>query len=54
MSGYKTWIAVIGCLLLAVYYFINGDTQQAVQYLTAAFALLGIGHKLDKIKNTIN
>ena len=50
MSGFKTWIAVIGALLLAVYYLLQGDVQRALQYFTVAFALLGIGHKLDKIR----
>lgn len=50
MQGYKTWLGVIGFVLLAVYSFVSGNIQEGIQYLTLALGLLGIGGKLDKIK----
>jgi len=48
MGGWKTWLAVVGNLALAAYNFIQGNTEIGVTFLTAALALLGIGHKIEK------
>lgn len=53
MVGWKTYLAVIGFVLLAIYSFINGDTNQAVTYLLSALAILGIGHKVDKARKEL-
>ena len=50
MSGYKTWLAVIGFTLLGIYEIINGNIQRAFEYFMIALSLLGIGHKLEKTK----
>ena len=50
MSGYKTWLAVIGFVLLGVYEVINGNIQKGFEYFMIALSLLGIGHKLEKTK----
>jgi len=52
MQGWKTWLAVIGMILYAVFYqgIFLGDWSNAVQLILAAIALLGIGSKLDKAK----
>ena len=49
MHGYKTWIAVAGTGLLGIYNIIDGKTEEGVQMIVAALALLGIGHKIEKI-----
>lgn len=51
MSGYKTWLAVLGGFALGIYYLLQGDLTQAWQWITFALALLGIGHKIDKLRN---
>lgn len=53
MSGWKTWLAVIGGFALGIYYFVNGDITQAWQWITFALALLGIGSKIDKVRNSL-
>lgn len=50
MKGYKTWIAVIGMLLMGVYSILNGNVQEGINYIVGALALLGIGHKIEKLK----
>lgn len=48
MKGWKTWVGVVGMVALAVYDLSNGDVEQAMAKATAAFGLLGLGHKIDK------
>ena len=48
MGGWITWVAVTGLTLLAVVDFFNGEYQQAVEKLTAAGGLIGIGRKIEK------
>jgi hypothetical protein len=52
MSGWKTWLAVIGMIMYAVFYegVFLGNWANAVQLILAALALIGIGSKLDKVK----
>lgn len=48
MSGYKTWIAVLGFFALGIYELLNKNPETALQYFLSALALLGIGHKIEK------
>ena len=53
MQGWKTWIAVIAMILYAVAYegLFNSNWVKAMEIIIAAIALIGIGHKLDKVKS---
>jgi hypothetical protein len=53
MLGWKTYLAVIGFALLAVYAFLSGNYEQAGIYFTSLLALFGLGHKLDKVRKEI-
>jgi len=48
MGGWVTWAAVAGFVLLAVVDIVNGEYQKAVEKLTAAGGLIGIGRKIEK------
>jgi len=48
MGGWVTWAAVAGFVLLAVVDIFNGEYQKAVEKLTAAGGLIGIGRKIEK------
>jgi len=50
MGGWITWVAVAGLVLLAVVDFYNGEYQKAIEKLTAAGGLIGIGRKIEKGK----
>ena len=49
MKGWKTWLAVAGLAALGVNDIVNGDIEQGVVKLTNALALIGIGHKIEKV-----
>lgn len=49
MHGWKTWVAVIATALYGVYEIIDGNAEQGIQKILAALALLGIGHKIEKV-----
>lgn len=49
MKGWKTWLAFVCFLVLAVIDYINGDAQAAMEKISFATALVGLGHKLEKI-----
>lgn len=53
MNGWKTWVAAIGMIIYAIAYegLYNNNWASAVQLILAALALIGIGSKIDKIKN---
>lgn len=54
MSGWKTLVAGISTLLYAIGQFIYLDftfNQEIFNYIITALAILGVGHKLDKMKN---
>lgn len=53
MSGWKTWLAALGTLLYGILFegLYNGNWANAVNYILAALALVGIGSKLDKVKS---
>ena len=60
MGGYKTWIAAIGTILTGLGMisacltkeggFSFENIQGGVQTVLAGLALVGVGHKLDRIK----
>jgi len=45
LEGYRTYIAAVGLLGLAVYLFTQGDYTQAVSNLSIALAALGLHEK---------
>ena len=49
MKGWKTWLAVVGLVALAVVDFVNNDIQAGAEKLTAALACFGIGSKVEKV-----
>ncbi|EKD36940.1 MAG: hypothetical protein ACD_75C01318G0008 [uncultured bacterium] len=50
MKGWKTWLAVVCTAGLGVVSLMNGDTAAGLQQLTAALAMIGLGHKIEKAK----
>ena len=48
MHGWKTWLSVAGLVALAIVDLVNGDVEAFLAKLTAALALLGLGHKIEK------
>lgn len=48
MRGWKTYTAAALTAGLGVLAIINGDTATGLQQLTAALAIAGIGHKIEK------
>lgn len=53
MSGYKTWLAVIGALTTGAYLILTGQIAEGVASIVYALSLLGVGSKLDKIKEEL-
>ena len=50
MKGWKTWTAAAFTAGLGVLAIINGDVPMGVQQITAALAIVGLGHKIEKGK----
>lgn len=50
MKGWKTWVAVAGFILLAVWQIAQGNVEQGLAHLAVALGLLGLGHKIEKAK----
>lgn len=48
MTGYKTWLAVVGMVALGVLDIVNGVPEAGVTKIVGALALVGIGHKIEK------
>jgi hypothetical protein len=55
MTGWKTWVAAISSILWGVAGLLAGihGPDVAVGFVTGGFALIGIGHKVEKIGATI-
>jgi alcohol dehydrogenase class IV len=51
-AGYKSYIAAAGFGLLALYHAIEGNTEKAAEFVTAALAVVGIRHALTATKPT--
>jgi hypothetical protein len=49
LSGYKTYVAAIGLVGLAVYQFSQGQIDTGVQSLLAALAAAGLRHAVTKV-----
>jgi hypothetical protein len=51
MKGWKTLVSGIGMMIWAVsgYMLKLIDANQAIEQFMAGFAIIGMGHKLDKI-----
>lgn len=50
MSGWITWIAVLGNVALGVVEILQGDTEAGLKFFGLAIGLLGLGRKFDKMK----
>lgn len=50
MRGWKTWCAAISSIGWGVFGYLAGahDLDGAVAFVTGGFALVGIGHKIEK------
>jgi hypothetical protein len=48
MKGWNTWAAVIGTAILGIVDIANDEMESGIMKLSGAFALLGIGHKIEK------
>jgi 1,4-dihydroxy-2-naphthoate octaprenyltransferase len=55
MSGWKTYTAAILSILYGVFFcgFYQNNWSEAITYVLAGLGLLGIGNKLEKIKNKL-
>lgn len=49
MRGWKTWLAAICLACLGVVSMANGEVEGGIQQIVAALALVGVGHKIEKI-----
>lgn len=51
MSGWKTWAAAIGSIVWGVGGFLTEShgPDAAVSFVTGGLAMIGIGHKIEKI-----
>lgn len=48
MSGYKTWVAAAGLILMGISAILDGNSDAGVMRIVEALALVGLGHKLEK------
>ena len=49
MNGYKTYASALALALMGVFEIYSGDSASGAQKIIGALALVGIGHKLDKV-----
>lgn len=49
MSGWKTRAAGIASILWGIWSLIDGRQDDGVRYIVDGLAIIGIGHKLDRI-----
>lgn len=59
LDGYKTWIAAIGLVGLAVYHLSQKEFESSLKVLMEALGLIGVAHKIMKVntnetKNPVN
>lgn len=50
MKGWKTWLAVFALMSLGGIDISNGDYEAALTKFANAGALVGIGHKIEKVQ----
>lgn len=48
MSGWKTWLAVIGMSALGAARIMSGEAEEGIGLILGALGMLGIGHKVEK------
>lgn len=48
MNGYKTYLAAVGLLGLALWQFSQGEYPAAIQSFLAALAAFGLRHAIEK------
>lgn len=49
MKGWKTWLAAACTAGLGIVTILDGDTMAGLQQIAGALALVGLGHKLEKV-----
>lgn len=49
MRGWKTWLAAACTAGLGIVTILDGDTMAGLQQIAGALALVGLGHKLEKV-----
>lgn len=50
MGGWKTWVSAIALAALGVVDIVSGDYEAGAAKVSAAFGLVGLGHKIEKTK----
>ncbi len=55
MSGWKTWVAAAGSIVWGAGGLLAGihDADVAVAFVSGGFALVGIGHKVEKLGDVL-
>ncbi len=48
MKGWKTWTAAGAMVVLGIVDIANGDMPSGMTKISAALAMIGIGHKIEK------
>jgi hypothetical protein len=49
MGGWKTWLAAACTAGLGVVSIYSGDQEAGLQQIAAALAMVGLGHKIEKL-----
>ena len=49
MSGWKTYTAGAAAIAFGVYQILNGEAESGVNRIIEGLAIIGIGHKLDRV-----
>lgn len=49
MNGWKTWVAALCTAGLGVVSIYNGEIESGLQQIAAGLALVGLGHKIEKL-----
>ncbi|ADW18587.1 hypothetical protein Despr_2448 [Desulfobulbus propionicus DSM 2032] len=48
MTGWKTWAAAAGLLLLGIVEIANGNLEGGLERIVLGLGLVGLGHKIEK------
>ena len=49
MKGWKTWLAAAGFAALGISQIVGGDMAGGIQRIVEGLAIIGLGHKLEKM-----
>lgn len=49
MTGWKTYAAGAAAIGFGIYQLVNGEAEQGVNRIIEGLAIIGFGHKLDRI-----